>query len=609
MSYNYFEKQQREDSILIGQDILSFRYNNSRIDTTIISCLRKIVNLSKEKVAIIDNETKITYRNFMKRINALSNFLLNQKEFERTLPITLILNGNYLRYVCVYGVLASGGYYLPIEPEVNNINRIISLIERSKSKVVITNREYVNILKEKISESVKLIIIEDLDFSSLDSKENVIDIKADDPAYMIYTSGSTGVPKGVVIPHRAVVNLVNALYVNFRLTKKDRGVAFTSFSFDSCGCDIYTYLLNEVPLVCIEKRKQYVYDIEKLNKFCIDNMISIMFLPTVLAEKFITVDNNVLRVLYFGGEKFCKNKVTNYELFNSYGLTETGILNTVYKIKGDEQEIPLGDPIINSGILILDDQDKIIPKGKLGEIAIFGSGIAIGYDNNTELTNKKFIKLKEIGNLRCCKTGDLGYINDNGNLYFKGRKDKQVKISGYRIELDEIRFYLQKYDCIELSIPMVIKKGKLSLLVNFYVSKEVLDEELINKFLSNNLPFYMVPLCHINIKDVPYTTNGKVDYNRLQKIFENKKAKLYIKSNLLYSKLELKGFLIDTYANILKMDKDEIMEDVSFFEMGGDSLKAMKLQWYIQDELGVEVDISKIYEEFSIKKLLNLILI
>ncbi len=153
------------------------------------------------------------------------------------------------------------------------------------------------------------------------------------------------------------------------------------------------------------------------------------------------------------------------------------------------------------------------------------------------------------------------------------------------------------------------KKGKLSLLVNFYVSKEVLDEELINKFLSNNLPFYMVPLCHINIKDVPYTTNGKVDYNRLQKIFENKKAKLYIKSNLLYSKLELKGFLIDTYANILKMDKDEIMEDVSFFEMGGDSLKAMKLQWYIQDELGVEVDISKIYEEFSIKKLLNLILI
>lgn len=119
----------------------------------------------------------------------------------------------------------------------------------------------------------------------------------------------------------------------------------------------------------------------------------------------------------------------------------------------------------------------------------------------------------------------------------------------------------------------------------------------------------MVPLCHINIKDVPYTTNGKVDYNRLQKIFENKKEKVHLKSNLLYSKLKLREFLIDSYANILKMDKDEIMEDVSFFEMGGDSLKAMKLQWYIQDELGVEVDISKIYEEFSIKKLLNLILI
>ncbi|EJP6470864.1 AMP-binding protein [Clostridium botulinum] len=609
MNSKYFKKQQKEDSILVGQDISSFRYNNSKTDTTIISCLRKIVNLSKEKVAIIDNKRKITYGYFMKQINALSNFLLNQKEFERVLPIALILNGNYLRYVCVYGVLAAGGYYLPIEPEMNNINRIISLVERSKSRTVIINREYADILKEKISNSINLIIIEDLDFSSLDKKEKLINIKPNDPAYMIYTSGSTGVPKGVIVPHRAVVNLVNALYVNFRLTKKDKAIAFTSFSFDSCGCDIYPYLLNEVTLVCIEKRKQYVYNIEKLNEFCINNMISIMFLPTVLAEKFTTVDNNVLRVLYFGGEKFCKNIATNYDLYNSYGLTETGILNTVYKIRGDEREIPLGDPIINSGILILDDQDRVLPKGKIGEIVVWGAGIAIEYDKNTELTNKKIINLKEMDNLRCFKTGDLGYINDNGNLYFKGRKDKQVKISGYRIELDEIRFYLQKYDGIELSIPMVIKKGGLSLLVNFYVSKEILDEELINKFLSKYLPFYMMPLCHTKIKDVPYTINGKVDYKELQKIFHNKEEKVYPKSNLLYSELELKKFLINTYANILKIDKNQIMDNISFFEMGGDSLKAMKLQWCIEEELGIEVDVSKIYEEFSIKRLLNLILI
>ncbi|MCC9822683.1 AMP-binding protein, partial [Streptococcus agalactiae] len=147
-----------------------------------------------------------------------------------------------------------------------------------------------------------------------------------------------------------------------------------------------------------------------LNNLCIENKVTILFLPTVLAEKFVGLKNDYLKILYFGGEKFCKNVKTTYKLCNSYGLTETGILNTFYEVKGNEEDIPLGAPIYNTDIVIIDEEEKIVDIGVVGEIVVLGESLAIGYKNDLRKTQDKFICLQGMENSRGYKTGDIGYI-------------------------------------------------------------------------------------------------------------------------------------------------------------------------------------------------------
>ena len=423
---------------------------------------------------------------------------------------------------------------------------------------------------------------------------------------MIYTSGSTGQPKGVIVPHRAIINMIISLEDKFELASTDIGISFTSFSFDACGCDIYTFLLNMIPIVTIDERTKYVQDLEKLNKFCLDNRVTILLLPTVLAEKFAGMENDCLRILYFGGEKFCKNIKTSYKLFNCYGLTETGILNTYYEINGDEKEIPLGEPIYNTEIAIADEETNIVELGLEGEILILGDSLALGYKDDPKKTEDRFVRLESLGGQRAYKTGDIGYIGEDLNLYYKGRMDKQVKISGYRIELGEIKFKSQELAGIDMSIPMVIRDEDRSILVNFCLCNGDFDENKLRKDLEKVLPFYMVPMYNVQIEDIPYTINGKIDYQILEnKFYEMRKSLLSESVDIMSDDLidHLKNYM----SNIIGIDKAMIRKESNFFELGGDSLKALKLKFNIKDFLGIDIKISNIYDNFTLDNIVNLI--
>lgn len=555
---------------------------------------------------IIRGTATLTYKQFWDKINAFAAFLQNNTNFKKENPVVLVLDGTVYRYISIYGILASGGYYLPIEPEKNNIVRMIDIINHAGCDVAFVTKEIKVQIENKIDQNISLICIDDVVLEKTKKNYIKMDMKPEDPLYVIYTSGSTGTPKGVVVPHKAIINLVLSLRKKLKLDANDIGTSFTSFSFDSCGCDIYTFILNSVPMILIGNRTKYVQDLESLNEICIQNKVTILFLPTVLAEKFAGLDNEYLKILYFGGEKFCKNTKTSYALCNSYGLTETGILNTFYQVTGTEYEIPLGDPIENTEIIIVDDNNRIVDIGTEGEIVVLGESLALGYKDDIEKTKSKFVPIQDMENKRGCKTGDIGFIGHDGNLYYKGRRDKQVKISGYRIELGEIKFKCQQIAGIEISIPMVIQDDGIPILVHFYLSSDGCDNPNLKKELQNMLPFYMVQMYNIRIDKVPYTTNGKINYAALEKEYICMRSALTKKQVDIISD-DLAVCILDYVSNILNIEKTEINPDASFFEMGGDSLKALRLKLNIKDFLGIDVDLREIYHDFTVHNIVRLI--
>ena len=578
-----------------------YNRDNENIIKRLSYCCNK-----KPDLEIFKGEDRLTYREFWKKINDFASFLQEIKTFDREAPVVLSLHSRASRYIALYGVLASGGYYLPIEPEPNNSVRIIDIINKSGAKIAFVSKEIKDLIHDEVAGDIRLICIDEIDLKESDKNCIHDDFASDTPAYMIYTSGSTGQPKGVIVPHRAIINMVVSLEDKFELAPTDIGISFTSFSFDACGCDIYTFLLNMIPIVTIDERTKYVQDLEKLNKFCLDNRVTILLLPTVLAEKFAGMENDCLRILYFGGEKFCKNIKTSYKLFNCYGLTETGILNTYYEINGDEKEIPLGEPIYNTEIAIADEETNIVELGLEGEILILGDSLALGYKDDPKKTEDRFVRLESLGGQRAYKTGDIGYIGEDLNLYYKGRMDKQVKISGYRIELGEIKFKSQELAGIDMSIPMVIRDEDRSILVNFCLCNGDFDENKLRKDLEKVLPFYMVPMYNVQIEDIPYTINGKIDYQILEnRFYEMRKSLLSEGVDIMSDDLidHLKNYM----SNIIGIDKAMIRKESNFFELGGDSLKALKLKFNIKDFLGIDIKISNIYDNFTLDNIVNLI--
>lgn len=589
-------------SILRGKENSEF-YNaeNQNIIKRLAYCCEQAPDLH-----ILRGDTELTYVQFWDKINAFARFLQSKANFKKENPVVLVLDGAAYRYIAIYGILASGGYYLPIEPEKNNVVRMVDIINHAGCNIAFVTQEIKVLIEDKINPNVSLICIDDVSLEHTNHNYVKMDMKPENPMYVIYTSGSTGTPKGVVVPHRAIINMVLSLKKELALDANDIGISFTSFSFDSCGCDIYTFILNMVPLTLITNRNQYVQDLESLNEICIKNKVTILFLPTVLAEKFAGLENEYLKILYFGGEKFCKTTHTSYALCNSYGLTETGILNTFYRIHGTEQEIPLGNPIEHTEIVIVDEEDRIVDVGTEGEIVVLGESVALGYKDDIEKTKSKFIPIPDMENKRGYKTGDIGFIGQDGNLYYKGRRDKQVKISGYRIELGEIKFKCQQIEGIEISIPMVVHDDGASILVHFYLSSDGTDQPNLKRELQNVLPFYMVPMYNIRIDKVPYTTNGKIDYPVLEQEYIRMRSS-FTKDKVDIMSDALTECLLDYISGILNIDKQAIDQQTSFFEMGGDSLAALRLKLNIKDFLGIDVDLKEIYFDFTVENMVRLI--
>jgi amino acid adenylation domain-containing protein len=456
------------------------------------------------------------------------------------------------------------------------------------------------------------------------SRENTPTVsQAADLAYVIYTSGSTGKPKGNLTQHYNVTRVVrNTNYIDIK--KDDRLLQLSNYAFDGSVFDIYGALLNGSALVM--PRQEEVLELDRLAHLIKKEQVTVFFVTTALFNILVDLEIDFLyniRKVLFGGEQVSvghTKKAREYagknRIIHVYGPTETTVYATYYFIGGVDESvgtIPIGKPISNTAVYILDKNLHPVPIGVNGEIYIGGDGVARGYVNYPELTAEKFIvhKLHEerklhltpnTKHLTLYKTGDLARWLNDGNIEFLGRMDHQVKIRGFRIELGEIESRLSNYGGIKESVVLVREEVKGDKYLCAYI---VSDNELVmselREYLSKELPDYMIPSYFVSIEKLPLTSNGKIDRKALPKpVFGNLKEYEAFRD-------ESEKKLVEIWSEVLNMDKERINMEANFFEVGGNSLKATLLMAKIHKALNIKVPLEQFFKTPRIRGLAELI--
>ncbi len=563
--------------------------------------------------AVISGLDKITYRELDEKSDALAEILVhNGIQVNDIVPICSKLSIDLV--VGYLGVLKAGAAFLPVNPELP-VQRIDLILKDSNASLILSDSSSYRFLDGFKSINLKNV---DLNKKSNFNWENFKSIYSHcDISYVIYTSGTTGRPKGVAIKHSSFINFVygyNQL-LDRGLSSDDHCSCIMNISFDASIFEIFPPLLFGAALVLYTGN---MIDVQSLATFIASQEITVTFLPPgILSQVFSNLEKQheyiCLNKLITSLEPINDEVLLHYyklnpdmEILNVYGPTETTIFSTSYKLSNSQptgKVVPIGKPIANTRIYILDSQLNLVTMGGIGEIYISGAGLAKEYHNSPELTAAKFIKNPYEPGTLMYQTGDLGKWLSDGNIMFCGRNDNQIKIRGYRIELGEIEQTLLKHKDIEKAVVVVRNdENGNKYLSAFYVPKTIdisLSTTEIKAFLSSYLPDYMVPAFITAINNIPYNINGKVNQNELRESevepVQNQSAALE------YTALQRK--LITVWNEILRFNKSNtntIGLETDFFKAGGDSIKAIQLIHKL-GELNIQLHISDLYRYRSIK--------
>jgi len=587
---------------------------------TICALFEEQVNALPDNVAIIFGERKTLYRELNEKSNQLANYLRQNFTIEADTLIVLCLDRSEHILIAMLAILKAGGTYVPVDPNYPN-ERIKYILEDTKTKLVLTNTLYQQRLcdlYEMTNIKINVLPIGNIKFDDLlktMSTENPnIEVKNCNLAYVIYTSGTMGNPKGVMVEHRGIVNLKCDLTSRYGMSDDEVILQFTNYVFDASVEQIVLSLLNGYTLVLVPDH--LFLNKDDFYSYLNDNNITHLDATPSLLEQYDLTNVRSLRRIISGGEpltpeayhKLSLNR--NVKIINAYGLTETSVTSLVDLMQNEK--ISIGSPIANTKCYVLDDNQSLLPVGVVGELYIGGIGLARGYLNNLELTNKVFItnpyqtcdEKKLLRNALIYKTGDLVRWLPDGKLEFIGRKDFQVKIRGYRIELGEIENVLSAYEGIQYSIVVtndifVSKntRGSNQYLIAYYVSIARLDEEAIANYLKNKLPEYMLPKQLIYLNKLPTTIAGKLDKKSLPQ------PEFMKKNTYRAPKNEVERKLCEIWSVNLNLDKNNISITDDFFEIGGNSILAMKVISIINIKLSVKLSVLDLFLYRTIKSL------
>lgn len=553
-----------------------------------------------KKTALKFNNQELNYEDFDKQVNQFANYLVN----------TGVAHGNYVAVllprslelvVALVAIMKCGAAYLPLDPHFPS-KRLEFMMEDSEAPFLITNKA----LSTTFKTTSKVIVLDDINTElskfSIASVNSTISIN--DVAYIMYTSGSTGNPKGVMVTHKNLVNFLYSMMHAPGIEVTDTLLSITTISFDIAGLELFLPLLKGASLVIAnsETAKDSRLMLELLTQ---EHITMLQATPTTWQMLLDAGWEQPLPIKALcGGEalpidlaKKILEKVN--ELWNVYGPTETTIWSAIKKINDNDNTITIGQPIANTQLYLVNEQNQLVEPNNIGEICIAGDGVSKGYWKRPDLNNEKFITnpFDNDKNPVLYRTGDLGKLLPNGDVQCLGRIDHQVKIRGHRIELGEIEQAINTLTNVNTSVVVV---NNNALVAHVIPTINVSEPEISSwkTALSNMLPAHMVPQQFNLLSSFPTTPNGKIDRKAL---IQNSAINTTHKTSLNTAKTNSEQLIATIWQDCLKINDIDIQSD--FFEIGGHSLIAVKIMALIEKQTGNRLPLASLLEYPTIQKL------
>ncbi|MEH2147515.1 non-ribosomal peptide synthetase [Nostoc sp.] len=567
-------------------------------DKTLVELFEAQVAKNPDNLALVFESQSLTYQQLNQKANQLAHSLIQNHQIQPDTLIGICVERSLEMIIGLLGILKAGGAYVPIDPNYPK-ERIWFMLEDSGTSVLLTQ----SFLKDKLplanlENPCQIICLDEETFTEALTENPSIQSTPNDLAYVIYTSGSTGQPKGVMIEHRAIVNLSLVWAETFQVQHDSRLLQFGSFSFDLSVAEIATTFVTGACLYLANKETLLPSQI--LVDFLTDHKISHCFLSPSALSILPQATLPDLQTLCVGGEACPGELVTQWStgrrFFNCYGPTESTVNAAIALCHPNGKKPPIGQPLFNIRIYILDADNQPLPPGIPGELCIAGVGLARGYLNRPDLTAEKFIEVELFGKIeRIYKTGDLARWGVDGNLEYLGRIDDQIKLRGFRIELGEVESILLQHPSVKEAIVILYKTESNQTLIAYVTGiSNDLSTQLKN-YLKSRLPDYMIPAQIIVLDELPLTPNGKVDRKSLPApngVIEG-----------LYEppRNEVEQQLVQIWSAVLEHQDIGIYDN--FFDLGGHSLLAIKLLNNIQQVFEKQLSLSSLFQNPTIAQL------
>ncbi len=504
---------------------------------TVLNFIEKTVAQHPDRIAVDDDVTVITYRELHAQYSAIGTGIMKACPGVMNRPVVVYLPKSTASVVSFMGALASGNMYVPVDYKVP-LYRLSAMLDNLDPIMIVTDEAGKSNLEELGYEDRSVLFAEIVstpaDYDALaERKASVIDT---DPAYIMYTSGSTGVPKGVVIAHRGIVNYATWLVKEFSITEQSVLGLQSGFHFDNSVFDMYTCFFTGGRLVIIPEIL-FMYPAQLLEFIDKKKVSCVFWVPTVM----INVANSgaltpgclpTLKTVVFAGEvmpnaqlNIWRRAMPDRLYANLYGPTEITVDCTYYIVDrefDDGDKLPIGIPVPNTRILILDENNKECATGEHGELCVAGCCLALGYWNNEEMTQKAFVQnpLNTRYQETIYRTGDIAYRDEEGLIMYVGRRDSQFKLRGNRIELGDIETAAMCLDFVSSACALFDAVNEKIILV--IQSSEEIGVKKINRMLGKLIPQYMLPKDLVVLESMPLTSNKKIDRKFLSETYVGK---------------------------------------------------------------------------------------